>query len=123
MASITWASYGFQQDGATCHTAKATIDLLNEKFSGRLISRNTNFGWPPRSCDLTPMDFFLWGHLKSKVYSNNPTTIQQLKDEIIKQIGQIRQQLCKDVIKNFEHRMNVCRRGLGGHLGDIIFHT
>ena len=30
----------FQQDGATCHTSHATIDLLRETFDGRLISRN-----------------------------------------------------------------------------------
>ncbi|GFW57960.1 DDE_3 domain-containing protein [Trichonephila clavipes] len=27
----------FQQDGATCHTARATIDLLKDTFSERLI--------------------------------------------------------------------------------------
>ena len=26
--------------------------------------------WPPRSPDLTPVDFFLWGLLKSKMYKN-----------------------------------------------------
>ncbi|GFY03600.1 putative transposable element [Trichonephila clavipes] len=29
----------FQQDGATCHTARATIDLLKDRFGDRLISR------------------------------------------------------------------------------------
>ncbi|GFV01375.1 putative transposable element, partial [Trichonephila clavipes] len=29
----------FQQDGATCHTARATIDLLKDTFRDRLISR------------------------------------------------------------------------------------
>ncbi|GFX04061.1 putative transposable element [Trichonephila clavipes] len=28
----------FQQDGATCHTARATIDLLKDTFGDRLIS-------------------------------------------------------------------------------------
>ena len=27
----------FQQDGATCHTSHATIDILHETFDGRLI--------------------------------------------------------------------------------------
>ena len=44
----------FQQDGATCHTS-------DEKFPGRVISRNGDYNWPPRSCDSTPLDFFLWG--------------------------------------------------------------
>ncbi|GFT00723.1 uncharacterized protein TNCV_3114071 [Trichonephila clavipes] len=55
----------FQQDGATCHTARATIDLLKDTFGDRLISRFGPVNWPPRSCDLTPLDYFLWGYVKS----------------------------------------------------------
>ncbi|GFV88850.1 transposable element Tc3 transposase [Trichonephila clavipes] len=51
----------FQQDGATCHTARATIDLLKDTFGDGLISRFGPVNWPPRSCDLTPPDYFLWG--------------------------------------------------------------
>ncbi|GFW61606.1 retrovirus-related Pol polyprotein from transposon opus [Trichonephila clavipes] len=51
----------FQQDGATCHTARATIDLLKDTFGDRLISRFGPVYWPPRSCDLTPLDYFLCG--------------------------------------------------------------
>ncbi|GFV70010.1 uncharacterized protein TNCV_5074751 [Trichonephila clavipes] len=54
----------FQQDGATCHTARATIYLLNDTFGDRLISRFGPVNWPPRSCDLTPLDYFLWGLCK-----------------------------------------------------------
>ena len=83
------ADVWFQQDGATFHTVNATMALLNEKFPGRIISRNSEVNLPPRSCDLTPLDFFLWGYLKSKVYANKPTTVQQLKDEIRRHIGEI----------------------------------
>ncbi|GFV88046.1 uncharacterized protein TNCV_3241961 [Trichonephila clavipes] len=41
----------FQQDGATCHTARATIDLLKDTLGDRLISRFGPVNWPPRSCD------------------------------------------------------------------------
>ncbi|GFU20422.1 uncharacterized protein TNCV_2521891 [Trichonephila clavipes] len=49
----------FQQDGATCHTARATIDLLKDTFGDCLDSRFGPVNWPPRSCDLTPLDYFL----------------------------------------------------------------
>ncbi|GFW96381.1 putative DD41D transposase [Trichonephila clavipes] len=49
----------FQQDGATCHIARATIDLLKDTFGDRLISRFGPMNWPPRSCDLTPLDYFI----------------------------------------------------------------
>ncbi|GFX92195.1 uncharacterized protein TNCV_1741151 [Trichonephila clavipes] len=54
----------FQQDSATCHTARATIDLLKDTFGDRLISRFGPVNWPPGSCDLTPLDYFLWGYVK-----------------------------------------------------------
>ena len=61
-----------QQDGATCHTARETTELLQEKFPGRVISRDDDQNWLPRSCDLTKCDFFLWGFVKSRVYAIKP---------------------------------------------------
>ena len=49
----------FQQYGATCQTANATVDLLKTKFDEKEISRNEPVNWPLRSCDLTPLDYFL----------------------------------------------------------------
>ncbi|GFX00246.1 putative DD41D transposase [Trichonephila clavipes] len=72
----------FQQDGATCHTTRATIDLLKDTFGDRLISRFGPVNWPPRSCDLTPLDYFLWGYVKSLVYADKPQTLDHLEDNI-----------------------------------------
>ncbi|GFS97511.1 uncharacterized protein TNCV_4262871 [Trichonephila clavipes] len=47
----------FQQDGATCHTAHATIDLLKDTFGDRLISCFGPVNWPPRSCDSSMLLF------------------------------------------------------------------
>ncbi|GFX50702.1 uncharacterized protein TNCV_2722881 [Trichonephila clavipes] len=65
----------FQQDGAACHTARATIDLLKDTFGDHLISRFGPVNWPPRSCDLTSLDYFLWGYVKSLVYADKPRTL------------------------------------------------
>ncbi|GFW01541.1 uncharacterized protein TNCV_5137241 [Trichonephila clavipes] len=72
----------FQQDGATCHTARATIDLLKDTFGDRLISRFGPVDWLPRSCDSTPLDYFLWGYVKSLVYADKPQTLHHLEDNI-----------------------------------------
>ena len=61
-----------QQDDATCHTSCKTICLSCGKFPGSVISRNGDYDWPPRWCDLTPLDFFLWGYVKDKVYADAP---------------------------------------------------
>ncbi|GFV72830.1 transposase [Trichonephila clavipes] len=78
----------FQQDGATCHTARATIDLLNDTFGDRLISRFEPVNWPPRSCDLTPLDYFLWGYVKSLVYADKPQTLDHLEYNIRRVIAE-----------------------------------
>ena len=49
----------FQQNRTTCYTSGETIGLLREKFPGRVISRNCDCNWPPKSCALAPVDFFL----------------------------------------------------------------
>ena len=87
--------------GATSHTARETIQLLHKKFPGRVLSRSGDQNWPPRSCDLTPLDFFLWGYLKSQIYVNKPTTIRALKEEIQRCIDEIQPHLCKIVVESF----------------------
>ncbi|GFX07868.1 uncharacterized protein TNCV_4161371 [Trichonephila clavipes] len=62
----------FPQDDATCHTARATIDLLKNTFDDRLISRFGPVNWHLRSCDLTPLDYLLCGYVKSLVYADTP---------------------------------------------------
>ena len=49
----------FHQDGATAHTARATMEMLKAIFPNRLISRFGDVPWPPRSPDLSAPDFFL----------------------------------------------------------------
>lgn len=113
----------FQQDGATSHTAHVTIDLLKSKFDERVISRNGPVEWPPRSCDLTPLDYFLWGYVKSLVYSNKPTTIGELRANIEREIAGISADLCKRAVENWVQRLDFVKRARGGHAKEIEFHT
>jgi hypothetical protein len=70
----------FQQNGATAHRADNSMKFLTEIFGERVISRNV---WPPRSPDLTPPDFYLWGAAKSAVYRDRPRTLTELKPAIL----------------------------------------
>ncbi|GBN58201.1 hypothetical protein AVEN_197179-1 [Araneus ventricosus] len=36
--------------------------------------------WPPRSPDPNPLDFFLWGYIKQRVYAPPPPTLQELRN-------------------------------------------
>ncbi|GFV87388.1 transposable element Tc1 transposase [Trichonephila clavipes] len=111
----------FQQDGATCHTARATIDLLKDTLGDRLISRFGPVNWPPRSCDLTPLDYFLWGYVTSLVYADKPQTLDQLEDNIRRVIADIRPQMLEKVVENWTSRLDYIRASRGCHMPEIIF--
>ncbi|GFT03033.1 uncharacterized protein TNCV_1361201 [Trichonephila clavipes] len=111
----------FQKDGATCHTARATIDLLKDTFGDRLISRFGPVNSPPRSCDLTPLNYFLWGYVKSLVYANKPQTLDHLEDNIHRVIADIRPQMLEKVIENWTSRLDYIRASRGSHMPEIIF--
>ncbi|GFU34688.1 uncharacterized protein TNCV_1993981 [Trichonephila clavipes] len=111
----------FQQDGATCHTARATIDLLKDTLGDRLISRFGPVNWPPRSCDLTPLDYFLWGYVKSLVYADKPQTLNHLEDNIRCVIADIRPQMLNKVIENWTSRLDYIRASRGNPMPEIIF--
>ncbi|GFV59952.1 uncharacterized protein TNCV_922301 [Trichonephila clavipes] len=111
----------FQQDGATCHTARATIDLLKDTFGDRLISCFGPVNWPPRYCDLTPLEYFLWGYVKSLVYADKPQTLDHLDDNIRRVIADIRPQMLEKVIENWTSRLDYIRASRGSHMIEIIF--
>jgi len=49
----------FQQDGATAHTARTAMGVLNKMFPACVISQRRNPEWSARSPDLNACDFFL----------------------------------------------------------------
>ncbi|GFU00731.1 DUF4817 domain-containing protein [Trichonephila clavipes] len=111
----------FQQDSVMCHTARATIDLLKDTFGDRLISRFGPVNWPPRSCDLRPLDYFLWSYVKSLVYADKPQTLDHLEDNIRRVIADIRPQMLEKVIENWTSRLDYIRASCGSPMPEIIF--
>jgi len=112
----------FQQDGAPCHTSSATIASLLQMFPGCLTSKFDDITWPPRSPDLTPSDFFLWGYFKSKVYINRPQSLAALKVNIQEEITNISAETLRHVMKSVQNRASACINAKGGHLPEFFAH-
>ncbi|GFV43566.1 hypothetical protein TNCV_1690101 [Trichonephila clavipes] len=87
----------------------------------RLISRFGPVNWPPRSCDLTPLDYFLWGYVKSLVYADKPQTLHHLEDNIRRVIADVRPQMMEKVIENWTSRLDYIRASRGSPMPEIIF--
>ena len=80
----------FQQDGSPPHFHSNVRNFLDRTFTQRWIGRRgsaTEF--PPRSPDLTPLGFYLWGNLKNTVYATKPHTLEELRDQSEQAINDI----------------------------------
>ena len=95
-------------------------NLLETKFVERVISRNGSVGWPPRSCALKPLDYFLSGLVKSMVYANKTATIDELLTNIEREIAAESADLCLKIVKNWVQRL---QRACGGHAKEIELHS
>lgn len=69
-----------QQDGAPAHNAQIVRAYLNNNFPERWIGTYGPVRWPPRSPDLTVLDFFLWGYLQNKIYTVQYQTMADLRE-------------------------------------------
>lgn len=90
------------QDGAPAHRRIIVRDRLQELFGGRVVGLGHPREWPPRSPDLTPLDFFMWGYLKSKVFLPPPATLDELRERIVYQVDRLRHEDNGMVVRSVE---------------------
>lgn len=106
-------NFYFQQDGAPPHYHREVTSFLHENFPNRWIGRRGSVEYPPRSPDLTPLDFFLWGYLKDKVYGRKPKTIEELKNAIKEECLGVPYNLFEDVCDSVKQRCEKCLQESG----------
>jgi ribosomal protein S25 len=98
----------FQQDGAPAHFSKNVRAWLNNNFGDRWIGRGGPISWAPRSPDLTPLDFFLWGHVKTNVYKTQVKDLNDLMARITREIQAITTETLHNVFLEIEKRLHFC---------------
>ena len=74
----------------------------------------------PRSCDLTPLDYYSWGAVKDRCYGDNPETIDGLKDNIREAFGKIQLHTVDNVLKNWSERVGYCMTSRGSQTEKIV---
>lgn len=111
----------YQHDGAPPHATIAVREYLNQAYPERWIGRYGFVLWPPRSPDLTPLDFYLWGHWKEAVYSVQIDTKEQLIARIRETGEIIRQQMLDvDLPTEMKRRALYCVQQNGGHIEQLL---
>ncbi|XP_031785939.2 uncharacterized protein LOC116418120 [Nasonia vitripennis] len=69
----------WQMDGAPAHNAAVVTEYLEERFPERWIGLNSpHVRFPPRSPDLTIMDYYFFGNIKRICY----TQVKKLKNSL-----------------------------------------
>jgi len=99
------------------------LDHLKRRNFRDWALQNGPVEWPPRSCDLTPVDFFLCGHVKLLIYANKQTTLEKLRKNIKREIANISADVCQRVVQNWLQRIDCCKCDHGGHMVEIEFHS
>ena len=102
----------------TLHTSHASMAEIRSFFGDRVISKGL---WPPRSPDLTPPDYFLWGYLKRRFYQNKPRTIDALKANITEEIQAVTADVLARTSQNMARQVQSCLDANGGHFQHMLW--
>lgn len=120
---INFDEIWFQQDGCSAHNARVVQAFLQNTFPNRVISTRGTIQWPPRSPDLAPNDFFLWGHVKEKIYQhehNRPHNLAELRGQIMNALASVTPEQLSRTRAEFYNRLGYCLAQQGGLFEHLI---
>lgn len=109
----------YQHDGAPAHRSRDAVDWLDENMP-QWIGTNGEIKWPPRSPDLTPLDFFVWPYVKHRVYQMAPETIEDLRECIVNVFDTITPEMLLNVNRKILKRLQLCIAVDGGHIEQLL---
>jgi hypothetical protein len=109
LGSVIW-----QQYGAPPHFGCSVSTFLEEKFP-MWIRHCGKVEWPPKSPDLMPCDFSMWGVIKHRVYCKKPANVLQMKHhthEGLKTLDKDKR-LCAAICEAVVRRCQMCTEHAG----------
>jgi len=89
---------------------------LDATFPNTWLGRDGPTPWPPRSPDITPLDFFLWGYVKDKVFSTTVPDITHLKARITDAFATITEDMLENTWRETDYRLEVLCATKGAHV-------
>ena len=109
-----------QQDGAPPHNTRAVRECLNGYFGRQWIGLAGPRAWPPRSPDLTPLDFYLWGTLKNICYKEPPPDRENMIEIIRNACAAIREEELVQTRISMRRRLQCVVEKEGGHIEPFL---
>lgn len=116
------ANMWFMHDGAPAHFSVVARQHLDITYPNRWIGRAGPQNWPARSPDMNPLDFYLWGHLKTLVYKTPVLDVNDLRNRIIDNCNVIRNTpgIFERVRQSMTNRLQSCILSEGGHFAHLL---
>jgi hypothetical protein len=81
----------------------------------KCYSKIENAEYPPRSPDLTPFDFYLWGAVHNADYTSQPSILQDVRREIDTACAVVPRATIQNVCQSAARRYPQCNAAGGGH--------
>lgn len=132
---VTRQIHYFQHDGAPPHNFRAVCEFLDNAYPHRWIGNrgptdlcilqrqlsadNCCAAWPPRSPDLNPLDYFLWGYIKDIVYARTYNDLQDLQNSIQQVCDGLSPAVLESACRDIVRRTQICIRQNGGHFEQL----
>jgi len=89
---------------------------LDATFPNRWIGSDGLTLWPPRSPDITPLDFFLWGYVKHKMFSTPVPDITNLKARITDAFATITEDMSENTWRETDCQLDILHVTKGAHV-------
>ncbi|GBM98989.1 hypothetical protein AVEN_45562-1 [Araneus ventricosus] len=104
----------FQHDGTPPHKVSSVQQYIRDTFQQQVVGYGGCVEWPPCSHDLKPLDFFLWGYIKQRVYATPPPTLQELRNCIVDACASVSLAMY-NVQREVQSRVQMCIVAEGHH--------
>jgi hypothetical protein len=98
----------------TAHTTRETLGLLHEFLDDGIVN------FPPRSPDLTILDYFVFPYLKNNVFKKRAGTIPELMQAITDTCNLIDVPTLQRSFENMKRRVTLCLEAEGRHFGNLL---
>lgn len=98
----------FIHDDSKVHANADVASFLEKEFPHHWIGSGSTYAkWPHHSSDLSPINFFLWGYIKSRVYKVpiNSGNLEELKHRIHIAFKNITRDLLEEGVEEYKTRL------------------
>lgn len=114
----------FQHDRRPARFETSVRSFLDEEFPDRWIGRGGPINWPPRSPDLTPVDFFLWSEVERRVDDmtkfRNVNELKRKIKRVFREVKTERSAVLRSLNLNIIRRAELCVQENGRHFEHLL---